>query len=67
MKKGKTKKIAIIGKAPGIDNKYKNTKKAKVTSPASAKKIKIKGLKKGKTTLKIRVGSTWVKLRVKVK
>ncbi len=67
VKKGKTKKVTIIGKAPGIDNKYKNTKKAKVTSPASAKTIRIKGLKKGKTTLKIRVGSTWVKLRVKVK
>ena len=67
VKKGKIVTVKITGKAPGVNNKYKNTKKAKVISKKTAKKIKIKGRKKGKTTLKIRVGSTWLKVKVKVK
>ena len=67
VKKGKTVSVSIIGKAPGVDNEYKKTKKAKITSKKTASKIKIKGLKKGKTTLKIRVNGKWLKLKVKVK
>ena len=40
---------------------------AKVTSKKSAKSLKIKGLKKGKTTLKITVNGVKLKLKVKVK
>ena len=67
VKKGKTKTVTILGKAPGVKNVYKNTKKAKVTSKATASKIKIKGLKKGKSTIKIKVNGVWLKLKVKVK
>ncbi len=67
VQKGKTKTVRIINKTPGAYNKYKNTKKAKIVSGKSAKTIRIKGLKKGKTTLKIKVGSTWLKLKVRVK
>ena len=67
VKKGKTVTVKIVGKAPGVNNKYKNTKKAKIVSKKTAKTIKVKGLKKGKTTLKIKVGSTWLKVKVSVK
>lgn len=67
VKKGKTKTIKIIGKAKAVNNKYKNSKFAKIVSKKSAEKIKIKGLKKGKTTLKITVNGLKLKLKVKVK
>ena len=63
----KTKKIKITGKAKGVNNKYKNTKIAKIKSKKSAKTLKVKGLKKGKTTLKITVNGVKLKLKVKVK
>lgn len=63
----KTKKIKIIGKAKGYKNKYKNTKVARVASKKTSKTLKIKGLKKGKTTLKITVNGVKLKLKVKVK
>ena len=68
VKKKKTISLRLKGKAYSINNVYKNTKYAKVTSKKSAETIKIKGLKKGKTTLKIKVnGVKTIKLKVKVK
>ena len=67
VKKGKTVSVKISGKAAEINNVYKNTKYAKVISAKSAKTIKIRGLKKGKTTLKITVNGKLFKLKVKVK
>ena len=67
VKKGKTKTITITGKAPGVKNVYKNTKTARVISKKTATKIKVKGLKKGKTTLKIKVNGVILKLKVVVK
>ena len=67
VRKGKTVSVKISGKAAEINNVYKNTKYAKVISPNSAKTVKIRGLKKGKTTLKITVNGVWLKLKVKVK
>lgn len=55
IKKGKTKTLKLEGKASAYKNKYTNTKYAKILSKKNSKSIKIKGLKKGKTTLKIRV------------
>lgn len=66
IKKGKTVKIKIKGKAPGVKNKYKKSKIAKVISKRTAKTLKIKGLKKGKTKLKIRVNGVTLKLKVTV-
>ncbi|MBR2547392.1 MAG: S8 family serine peptidase [Eubacterium sp.] len=67
VKKGKTGTIKIIGKAKTVKNKYTNTKTAKVVSKRTASKIKVKGLKKGRTTLKIRVNGVTLKLKVTVK
>ncbi|MGN0461398.1 MAG: leucine-rich repeat protein [Ruminococcus sp.] len=68
VKKGKTVKVTLTGKASAINNKYTNTKYAKITSKTSAKTITIKGLKKGTTTLKVKVnGVKTLSLRVKVK
>ncbi|MBR2547331.1 MAG: hypothetical protein IKF07_03980 [Eubacterium sp.] len=67
IKKGKTAKVKITGKENGTKNTYKNTKIAKVVSKKTASTLKIKGLKKGKTTLKIKVDGTWLKLKVRVK
>ena len=67
VKKGKTVTVKIKGKASGVNNKYTNTKYAKIKSKRSATKLKIKGLKKGKTTLKIKVNGVALKLKVKVK
>ena len=67
VKKGKTKSVKLIGKAKPVNNKYTNTKTAKIISKRSADKIKIRGLKRGKTTLKIFVNGYKLKLKVKVK
>jgi hypothetical protein len=68
VKKGSVYSIKLNGKANSIDNIYTNTKTAKIISKASAKTIKIKGLKKGKTTLKVKVnGQKTIKIKVKVK
>ena len=67
VKKGKTVTVKITGKASGVNNKYTNTKYAKIKSKKSAKSLKIQGLKKGKTTLKIKVNGVVLKLKVTVK
>ena len=67
MKKGATKSVKIVGKAKVVNNKYTNTKIARVISKKSATNLKIKGLKNGNTTLKIRVNGVILKLKVKVK
>ena len=66
VKKGKTKTVTIIRKAKGVDNKYINTKKAKAVSKKSAVKVKIRGIKRGTSTLKIIVNGKRLKLKVKV-
>lgn len=66
VKAGGTAVVCISGKAKGVNNKYTNTNTAKVVSKKSAEKIKIYGLKKGKTTLKIKVNGVKLKLRVRV-
>ena len=66
--KNKTKTIKLYGKAESIKNKYYSNSKAKFISKRDSKNIKIKGLKKGKTTLKIKVnGVKTLKLKVKVR
>ncbi|MCH5299300.1 MAG: Ig-like domain-containing protein [Ruminococcus sp.] len=67
VKKGTLLKVKIKGKAKKINNKYTNTKFAKITSKKAADVIKVLGLKEGKTTLKIKVnGVKTLKLKVKV-
>ncbi len=68
LNKNKSVSVKISGKANNIDNKYSNTECAKITSKKSAKTIKVKGIIKGTTTLKIKVnGVKTLKLKVKVK
>lgn len=66
VKKGKTVSVTIKGKASGVNNKYRNTKYAKITSKKSAKKIKIRGKKKGSTKLYVTVNGKKLKLKVTV-
>lgn len=67
VKKNKVVKVKLTGKVKSIKNTYKNTKKAEIISKKNATKLKIKGLKKGTTTLKIRVnGVKTLKLKVNV-
>ena len=67
VKKGKTVSVKITGKLSAIGNVYTNTKYAKVVSKKSATTIKVKGLKVGITTLKIKVNGLSLSLKVKVK
>lgn len=67
VKKNRTAKVKIIGKASSVNNVYKNTGYAKIVSKKSASTIKVKGVKKGTTTLKIKVNGVNLKLKVKVK
>jgi len=68
VKKGKTASVYLFGKVNSINNVYTNTTKAKFISSKSAKTLKIKGLKRGTTTLKVKVnGVKTLKLKVKVK
>ncbi|MGN0477025.1 MAG: Ig-like domain-containing protein [Ruminococcus sp.] len=65
---GKTAVVKLSGKVSTIDNKYTNTKIAKINSKVSTSILKIKGIKKGETTLKIKVnGVKTLSLKVKVK
>lgn len=66
VKKGKTVKVKITGKASSVNNKYTKTKYAKITSKATSKTLTVKGLKKGKTTLKVTVNGVTLKLKVNV-
>lgn len=69
IKKGRTATVKLTGKVANINNKYYNySKVAKIVSKANATSIKVKALKKGTTTLKIRVnGVNVLRLKVKVK
>ncbi len=68
VKKGKKVTIRIKGKVKSIKNVYKNTKYAKIVSKKSSSIIKVKGLKKGVTNLKVKVnGVKKLKLKVTVK
>lgn len=67
VKKGKTVKVKITGKASSVKNVYTNTKIAKITSGKTADTITVKGLNKGNTILKIKVNGVTLKLKVKVK
>ncbi|MBQ7504268.1 MAG: leucine-rich repeat domain-containing protein [Ruminococcus sp.] len=66
VKKGKTVSVKITGKVKEIKNVYTNTKTAKITSSKSATTLKVKGLKKGTTTLKVKVNGYSLSLKVKV-
>ena len=70
VKHGRSITVKIAGKAEKINNVYKSSKKktAKVTSKKSAKKIKIKGYKKGTAVINIKVNKVKTfKIKVKVK
>lgn len=68
VKKGKKLTLKISGKAAIVNNSYKsaNKKIAKVTSLLNAKTVKIKGYKKGKTTVTVKVNGVKFKIKVKV-
>ncbi len=67
VKKGKTAKLKLTGKSKRINNVYYGTKIAKIVSKKSDASLKIKGLKKGTTTLKVKVnGVKSLKVKVKV-
>ena len=67
VKKGKTAAVNIIGKAKGVNNKYKNTEYARIVSKKSEKVVRVKGLKRGSTTIKVVVNKVALKIKVKVK
>lgn len=68
VKKGNIAVVKISGKVSTINNKYTNTSVAKITSKTNDVTLKIKGLKKGTTTLKIKVnGVKTLNLKVNVK
>lgn len=68
VKKGNIAVVKISGKVFTINNKYTNTSVAKITSKTNDVTLKIKGLKKGTTTLKIKVnGVKTLNLKVNVK
>jgi hypothetical protein len=68
VKNGGAVTVKLSGKVSSIKNKYTNIKYEKITSNVNATTLKIKGFKKGTSTLKIRVnGVKILKLRVNVK
>lgn len=68
VKKGKTTKVSLYGKAKSINNRYNNTKYAKIISKSNANTLSIKGLKKGKSNIRITVnGVKTISIRVTVK
>jgi hypothetical protein len=68
IKAGKVLKLPIVGKVKSIKNKYKSSDKAKIISNPDDKVLRIKGLKKGKTSVKIRInGIKTIKIKLKIK
>ena len=69
VKKNGTLKVKITGKASSVKNVYASSNKtiAKVTSKATDKTVKIKGLQAGSTTVTIKVNGVKYKIKVKVK
>ncbi len=67
VKLNKTAKVKIKGKSSAVKNSYSNTKKAKILSSKSSSTLKIKGIKKGSSTVKVTVNGVKLKLKVKVK
>ena len=68
LKQGRTKTVLIKGKATDISNKYMSTKIAEIKGSAGNNKFTVKALKKGTTTLKIKVNDSKVlKLKVVVR
>lgn len=67
LRKGQTKKLYAFCKAVDVNLKFKNTKIAKFTSKKTSAVLKIKGLKRGNTTIKVRINGVWRKLKVVVK
>ncbi|MCH5299231.1 MAG: leucine-rich repeat domain-containing protein [Ruminococcus sp.] len=67
VKKGETAEFPIIGKVNEIDNVYKSSSKAKIVSSPSSSTLKIKGLARGTTTVKVKInGVKTINLKVKV-
>ncbi|MCH5304590.1 MAG: leucine-rich repeat domain-containing protein, partial [Ruminococcus sp.] len=67
VKKGKNVTVKLFGKVNSIKNKYTSTSKAKIVSKKNTNKIKIKGLSKGLSTVKVKVnGVKTLKLKVTV-
>lgn len=69
VEKNKKLTVKITGKASSVKNSYKSSKKnvAKIISKKSAKTVKIKGLKKGRTTISLKInGVETFKLKVRV-
>lgn len=68
VKLGKVISLRIKGKVKSINNIYKSSAKAKIISSPKANVLKIKGLKKGKTSVKIRINKIkTIKIKLKVK
>lgn len=65
--KNKTVSVTVTGKSSALNNVYHNTDIAKITSKKNADTLKVKGLKKGTTTLRIKVNGMELKLKVDVK
>lgn len=67
VRQGKTVTLSLRGRAAEIKNKYTSTSGAKIVSKADSDSIKIKGIKKGTSTVKIKVnGVKTFKVKVKV-
>ena len=69
IKKGKNLTVKLTGKAKAVNNVYKSSKKkiAKVISKKKASTVKIKGYKKGKAVIRIKINKVkTIKIKVKV-
>ena len=60
VKKGKMATVKVYGKTDKVSNQFVDSKYAKFTSNKNSSTIKVKGLKKGKSTLKIKVNGVKV-------
>lgn len=69
IKKGGKLALKISGKASGVNNAYSSTNKAvaKVISKNTSKTVYIKGYKKGKAAVTVKVNGVSFKIRIKVK
>ncbi len=66
VRRGKTAIIKITGRASSVKNTYKDSKKAKILGKRKSNTFKIRGLRRGKTFVKVKVNGVVFKIKVKI-
>lgn len=66
VKNSKSATVKVVGRAVGTKNIYINTEYAKFTSKNNVSTMKVKGTRRGSTTIKVKINGVTLSLKVKI-